>query len=648
MYYDIFSTDETVLDNYPHAQIVSSLEISELKSRAMTSHFFVVESYNSEELIPVDSSSEVVQISTNIRFVRKSKQELIGNNTKSRIPIFVLSNKDKIDNNHPKLLNARIIQTENGLDKKSLEKILNQVAGDLFYVVDNNVEISMNFDFGFHPETYDYCYVFCWNWSRGIRLFSKTTVLENIDNFTDQAWFDGKIELKNIEEDVCQYKDDDVYRRRYMINNDIFVVYQESKNDWFYEFEYHNKPNHKIHILPFTQNKDELEEYIKKHCSTEYFYIVYTGTKTKNYGFDFVPNSLQEDKYIYQWDNRQDIRFTALKNLDTLSIFGSANIKNIDEEIYLKVSYPVFSSYENGKEFAETDFFFVVEPNIRMKENLSFNPLPWERDIPHKWQLLNQKTGDVFDYGGVTAYPKFMREHHYYQYIKTPGGIHKNFDVFFISYDEEFADEHFEKIQKRIPSVTRIHGVKGIHNAHLEAAKKASSKMFYVVDADALLTPIFDFSFIPKLDEQDRVYVWRTKNTATGDVYGYGGVKLLPTKAVLNTRFDTVDFTLGLDAIFVPMPAISNFTVCDHSPFQAYRAAYREAAKLNNKWLGNNDEEALNRLSKWKNPIGKYKEYTVGGCLDGIDYSSRHPTIEKINDFDWLREEFEIFVQHMG
>ena len=54
------------------------------------------------------------------------------------------------------------------------------------------------------------------------------------------------------------------------------------------------------------------------------------------------------------------------------------------------------------------------------------------------------------------------------------------FDIIFISYKEPNADSNFKDLQSRFPIAQRVHGVKGIHQAHIEAAKKALTKMFYV------------------------------------------------------------------------------------------------------------------------------------------------------------------------
>ena len=53
------------------------------------------------------------------------------------------------------------------------------------------------------------------------------------------------------------------------------------------------------------------------------------------------------------------------------------------------------------------------------------------------------------------------------------------YDIVFISYNEPNADANFERLQARFPTVKRVHGVKGIHQAHIAAAKKCFTKMFW-------------------------------------------------------------------------------------------------------------------------------------------------------------------------
>ena len=44
------------------------------------------------------------------------------------------------------------------------------------------------------------------------------------------------------------------------------------------------------------------------------------------------------------------------------------------------------------------------------------------------------------------------------------------FDVFFLSYDEPFADLHYADLCNKLPWAKRVHGVKGSDHAHKACA----------------------------------------------------------------------------------------------------------------------------------------------------------------------------------
>ena len=82
------------------------------------------------------------------------------------------------------------------------------------------------------------------------------------------------------------------------------------------------------------------------------------------------------------------------------------------------------------------------------------------------------------------------------------------FDIIFISYKEVNADYNFKDLQSRFPIAQRVHGVKGIHQAHIEAAKLCKSDMFYVVDGDAYINEIMSVNpvLVDATDEWKETY----------------------------------------------------------------------------------------------------------------------------------------------
>ena len=66
-------------------------------------------------------------------------------------------------------------------------------------------------------------------------------------------------------------------------------------------------------------------------------------------------------------------------------------------------------------------------------------------------------------------------------------------DIIFLSYDEPNADDNWHKLKDRYPHAKRVHGIKGIWEAHCECAKVSRSDHFFLVDGDNEILPEFDF-----------------------------------------------------------------------------------------------------------------------------------------------------------
>ena len=219
------------------------------------------------------------------------------------------------------------------------------------------------------------------------------------------------------------------------------------------------------------------------------------------------------------------------------------------------------------------------------------------------------------------------------------------YDIIFISYNEPNADLHWESLKERFPMAKRVRGVKGIHQAHITAAKKSFTKMFWVVDADAVIESTFSFDYKVDDSQLDHVFVWHSRNPINNLEYGYGGVKLLPTNLTKNMDISKVDMTTSISEKLVVVPDISNVTAFNTDPFNTWKSAFRECAKLASKTIDRQNEDETNeRLQTWTTmghdrPFG---EYALAGATAGMEFGlSRRSDLGLINNFDWLRKEYE-------
>ena len=211
------------------------------------------------------------------------------------------------------------------------------------------------------------------------------------------------------------------------------------------------------------------------------------------------------------------------------------------------------------------------------------------------------------------------------------------FDIVFISYNEPNAQQNFARLKERFPLVKHVSGVTGIHQAHIAAAKRSFSPMFWVVDGDAEVLDTFDFNYKLTPEEHDIVHVWRSKNPINGLEYGYGGVKLLPKKLTMSMDTSSTDMTTSISSKFKAMDEISNVTAFNTDPFNTWKSAFRECCKL----AVTNNAESNERLDVWCNVAnGNFSEYALSGALAGKNYgrenASNKEALVKINDFTWL------------
>lgn len=319
------------------------------------------------------------------------------------------------------------------------------------------------------------------------------------------------------------------------------------------------------------------------------------------------------------------------------------------------------NSFEQVKSKAFTKFFWIVWSDLVVTDDFDFSyTVPeWDKEYIHVY-----KNGKYYD--GISLFSKttsFSNKEFFNRFfvngkkeIDIIASEPKPYDVFFISYNESNADKNYNELIKKIPKAKRLNGIKGIHNAHHTAAIEATTEMFWVVDADAVILENFNFSVpqIPYYNFQERknfnetVHVWKSQNPINGLVYGYGGVKLLPKKLTLEMDFSKPDMTTSISEKFRVMSAVSNITQFNTDPFNTWRSAFRECVKLSSNVIDRYyDEETDQRLKIWcsEGIENKYGEYAIEGAIEGKKYGESNignlEALSKINDFDWLRDRFE-------
>jgi len=314
-------------------------------------------------------------------------------------------------------------------------------------------------------------------------------------------------------------------------------------------------------------------------------------------------------------------------------------------------------TFADAQRLSTTEMFWAVWPDVMISNSFNFDyrPLGEENQYVHVWP-----TAEADAPPSVCLFPKDKpitpRELDYRFFagmikMNTIACYRRHYDIVFISYRESYANSNFNNLCSH-PGVKgnvvkRIHGVDGIRQAHIAAAKLATTPMFWVIDADAIIEDDFSFDLSLSEDEYNIVHVWHSKNPINNLVYGYGGVKLLPRAATIETPDDVVDFTSSITSRYKVMPAISNVTAFNTDPLSTWRSAFRECAKLSSNIIpGQDSAESAARLHEWLNASinSEFGEYAKAGASAGNWYGTTYredkKMLAKINDYNWLALEF--------
>ena len=309
------------------------------------------------------------------------------------------------------------------------------------------------------------------------------------------------------------------------------------------------------------------------------------------------------------------------------------------------------SSVVEAQKKSLTKFFWIVWDDLVVDQSFKFDyePDEWSKEYIHVF-----KNNIWFD--GICLFPKKTVltqkeiDHRFFvnkKEIDIVASMPKPYDIAFISYQEPNADENYEKLLKRNSNIKRIHGVKGIHQAHIAAAELCKTDMIWIVDGDAVLVDDFDFDYQVARWDQETVHVWRSQNPVNGLVYGYGGVKLFPRNLTISMDVNKPDMTTSISSKFKAVQEVSNITEFNTDPFNTWKSAFRECVKLSSKAIDRQkDEETVDRLNIWRT-VGEnaqYGKYAIAGAIAGAEYGSLNrdniTALKLINDFNWLKEHF--------
>ena len=448
---------------------------------------------------------------------------------------------------------------------------------------------------------------------------------------------------------------------------------------------YSEKKEHDVvasHPVPYERYTiNNYEDYTEAlyHSETDLFWGIPTDVEvTKDFDFNLYFS------HHNQFDRSINHIFLNNNEYDGVVLFSKQLLvseKEIEHRFYIKKKewdivasnprqYPIFTvndyqDFLEAKEKSNSDMFWIVNDDILINDDFDWNFYishhnQYERKINHVW-----KNNDYYDGVALISnlinisqreidYRFFAIKKEYNETVSQP----KPYDIVFISNGEPNADENYDLLCQNFPHAKRVQNVKGIHQAHKRAAELVETEMFWVVDGDAEVIDSFGFDhYVPKydIDGKETVHVWRSMNPVNGLVYGYGGVKLLPTTLTRNVDVDSPDMTTSISDKFKGIDRMSNTTAFNTDAFSAWRSGFRECVKLSSRIIARQkDDETEFRLDAWctRGDDKPYGKPAIAGAKAGRAFGEENKDnaeeLKKINDFDWLKEQFKQSYQQGG
>ncbi len=208
----------------------------------------------------------------------------------------------------------------------------------------------------------------------------------------------------------------------------------------------------------------------------------------------------------------------------------------------------------------------------------------------------------------------------------------------FVSNQEDNAEYNWNLITNSYPYAKRISDVSGIYNAYSAACEVATTDAVIIIDGDNEIIPSNELStYIPPTDFEKYVSIWMTTNRVNSLIYGHGGIKVFPRKAFANKKPTAVDVTSSIGLYLRLQYVIGSIHAFDTNPYNTWRTAFREAAKLT---------KSKNSAAKWwlqtwiKESVGPMGRYSQQGAMAGYTYASTSDNIDRVNDGPYLMKLF--------
>ncbi len=213
-------------------------------------------------------------------------------------------------------------------------------------------------------------------------------------------------------------------------------------------------------------------------------------------------------------------------------------------------------------------------------------------------------------------------------------------DIVFIENGEPNALDNLRTLSSATASrdnrLVISRGITGRVAAYHAAAEMSNTPWFFAVFAKLQVNLDFDWSWQPDRLQEPKHYIFHAHNPINGLTYGHQAMIAYNKRLVLENTGQGLDFTL--DSAHEVVPILSGIAEYAHSPWMAWRTAFRECVKLR----GQTDVESEYRLRKWLTvaSVQPHSKWSICGAEDAVEYyesvAGDLTELRKSYDWSWL------------
>ena len=378
-------------------------------------------------------------------------------------------------------------------------KLAERTDTRMFWVVDANVRVDKDFDFGFMPTQFDMDTVHVWEHNgdtlnSAIKLLPKNTVFEHDKQILENSFHKLKtintvassdeqwpvVTLSNLTVAEVKSALKDNLSSAYVWTHDVNIELDQQVIDNSY--------------LPHYEHRDQVH--------------VWKNADTEGYG------GLRLWPTDYDVDQLTDEQVLTCSIPDQFILDSTAGAQKRYPVYYLTaqdIQEGLKNTYQKLSAQTETRMFWVVDAFVQVNDDFEFTytPSQFDTDVVHVW-----KHASTSRQTGVRLMPTSL-----------------TYDS-----DMQINDNSFAKL-KMIPTVASHDPVWPVEqfdtvctDSLQQILKKHSDNSFvWTVDPDIELDEdVITQSIIPHINNVDVVHVWKRTNSE-GLVVGHGGLRLWPT-----------------------------------------------------------------------------------------------------------------------